>query len=191
MPGGGGRARAPQEQQPARGQRPVRVEVPVALERRLAVARAVTSGTTPASFGRGSTITRTARNRVRVDVADRRRRSSARSSARRASALTWVRSTCRFVRTAPIAIVSVRVSASAASVAANSRPRSVVTSGDRFVPASSQRPDQAGRPSLRRSCATWTSTVRVPPGYSTPQTRSSKTSRDACPRSCCRTGREL
>src|SRR5207302_2490475 len=37
---------------------------------------------------------------------------------------------------------------------------------------------RSGRPSLRRSCATSTSTVRVPPGYSWPQTRSSSRSRD-------------
>ena len=63
LPRGGGRARAPEQEQPARGQRPVRVDVPVALERRLAVARAVRRpGRTPAKRGRGATITRTAGN---------------------------------------------------------------------------------------------------------------------------------
>src|SRR5262249_23606479 len=37
---------------------------------------------------------------------------------------------------------------------------------------------RSGRPSFRRSCATWTSTVRVPPGYSCPQTRSRSRSRE-------------
>src|SRR5207302_4535878 len=44
----------------------------------------------------------------------------------------------------------------------------------------------SGSPSLRRSCATCTSTVRVPPGYVIPHTRSSSRSRERTMPGCSR-----
>src|SRR5205085_12316204 len=45
---------------------------------------------------------------------------------------------------------------------------------------------ESGSPSFRRSCATCTSTVRVPPGYVIPQTRSRSFSRESTIPGCSR-----